>query len=153
MSYLIRRFGAADADAVAAMWADAFPEDPARNEPRGMIARKLARDPELFWVACEKAADAGAGSAAAGDVVGALMAGYDGVRGWLYHLAVSPAHRRLGVASALVARAVDELAGLGCVKVNLQVRETNDEVRAFYESLGWSEDRSSSLGRMLGDSP
>lgn len=156
MTLLVRRFEAADADAVAALWTQAFPGDPARNEPHGMIARKLARDPDLFWVACVRAADAGAGLAtdvAEDEVVGALMAGYDGVRGWLYHLAVSPAHRRTGIASALVERALGELQTLGCIKVNLQVRETNSEVRAFYESLGWSEDRSMSMGRMVGDAP
>ncbi|WP_062133110.1 GNAT family N-acetyltransferase [Demequina aestuarii] len=146
---------------MAALWRQSFPDDPARNEPLGMIARKLARDPELFWVACEPPADARAGScseAAAGAeagsvVIGALVAGYDGVRGWLYHLAVTPVHRREGAATALVARAVDELRELGCHKVNLQVRETNREVRAFYESLGWTEDHSASLGRVIGDSP
>lgn len=138
----------ADADAVAALWTEAFPDDPARNEPHGMIARKVARDPDLFWVACETAADAREAA-----VIGALMAGDDGVRGWLYHLAVAPSHRRSGVATALVSRAVDELRDLGCIKVNLQVRETNQGVRTFYESLGWSEDRSTSLGRVLGDAP
>ncbi|WP_301143098.1 GNAT family acetyltransferase [Demequina muriae] len=161
MSCQVRRFVAADAGDVAALWAEAFPDDPARNEPHGMIARKLARDPELFWVACVPAADARAGSgsdaavgdAGGGEVIGALMAGYDGVRGWLYHLAVAPEHRRGGVATALVARAVDELRAVGCLKVNLQVRETNREVRAFYASLGWTEDHSASLGRMISDSP
>ncbi|MFW7415686.1 GNAT family N-acetyltransferase [Demequina sp. SO4-18] len=161
MSFSVRRFDVADADAVAALWAHAFPDDPARNEPHGMIARKVARDPDLFWVACAPGPDAGAGSASdppgsgvgGSDVIGALMAGYDGVRGWLYHLAVSDQHRRRGVASALVERALAELRELGCVKVNLQVRETNGQVRAFYESLGWSEDRSTSLGRVIGDAP
>ncbi|MFW2514571.1 GNAT family N-acetyltransferase [Demequina sp. SO4-13] len=159
MKHTVRRFVAADTDAVAALWTEAFPEDPARNEPHGMIARKLARDPDLFWVACVPAADAGVGSAGGaadsagtgGEAIGALMAGYDGVRGWLCHLAVSSAHRRRGVASGLVEHAVDVLRDLGCIKVNLQVRETNREVRAFYESLGWSEDPAMSMGRLLDD--
>lgn len=139
MPATVRRFEPADADAVARLWEQVFPDDPVRNEPRGMIARKLARDPDLFWVACD----------AGGHVVGALMAGYDGVRGWLYHLAVAPASRRQGTARALVERAVQELHELGCRKVNLQVRESNAEVAEFYRSLGWAEDRSASLGRVL----
>ena len=141
MAVTVRRFEPADTDAVAALWAEVFPDDPPRNEPRGMIARKLARDPELFWVAAYPS----------GEVVGALMAGYDGVRGWLYHLAVAPAARRQGIARSLVDRAVADLHALGCRKVNLQVRERNLEVAAFYASLGWTEDRSISLGRVLAD--
>ncbi|GIG55494.1 GNAT family acetyltransferase [Demequina activiva] len=141
MTTVIRRFDVADTDAVASLWAEVFADDPPRNEPRGMIARKLARDPELFWVADEP----GTG------VVGALMAGYDGVRGWLYHLAVAPGRRRQGIASALVEHAVSELHALGCRKVNLQVRASNVAVAALYASLGWTEDESISLGRVLPD--
>lgn len=156
----ISRFVEADAQAVAELWRQAFPDDPARNEPLCMIQRKLARDPDLFWVARAsvpiaapgETADAPAGSAPQA-VVGVLMAGYDGVRGWLYHLAVAPSHRRQGLATALVERAVEELQALGCIKINLQVRDTNREVRAFYEALGWGEDHSTSLGRMVGDAP
>ncbi len=154
----MRRFQRGDTEAVVALWTECFPGDPARNEPRGVISRKLDRDPDLFWVAVGSA-DARAGSA--GDeaesrvgsgqarVVGAVLAGYDGYRGWLYHLAVAPGARRHGVARALVEHAVGELHALGCRKVNLQVRETNAEVIAMYASLGWSEDRSVSLGRVL----
>jgi ribosomal protein S18 acetylase RimI-like enzyme len=139
MTVDIRVFAAADADAVAELWRAAFPGDPGRNEPTGMIARKVARDPDLFWVA-----------ASDGVVVGALMAGWDGVRGWLYHLAVAESHRRRGIARDLVNHAVTELEALGCTKVNLQVRDTNSKVIAFYEALGWSEDRTASLGRVIG---
>ena len=139
MPVRVRRFAPRDADAVVALWEACFPDDPARNEPRGMIERKLARDPDLFWVATD------------GDAtVGALMAGYDGVRGWLYHLGVDPDRRREGIARQLVDRAVLELEALGCIKVNLQVRRTNSDVIALYEALGWTEDHSESMGRVLG---
>ncbi|WP_061965313.1 GNAT family acetyltransferase [Demequina aurantiaca] len=138
MTPSIRAFLPTDADAVAELWRAAFPNDPARNEPSAMIERKVARDPDLFWVA-----------EANGIVVGVLMAGWDGVRGWLYHLAVADSHRRQGIATALVERAVNELKHLGCTKVNLQVRETNAGVIALYERLGWTEDRTMSLGRQL----
>lgn len=133
----VRRFVVGDTDAVVALWLEAFPNDPARNEPTQMIARKVARDPELFWVADDEG------------VIGALMAGYDGVRGWLYHLAVARARRGEGVAKALVSEALGELRALGCPKVNLQVRGSNGEVAAYYEGLGWSEDDNRSFGLVL----
>lgn len=140
MSVEVRRFEHSDGEAVAELWRRTFPDDPPRNEPSAMIARKMARDPELFWVATAR--DSGA-------VVGAVMAGYDGVRGWLYHLAVAPERRREGVATALIDRAVRELHALGCRKINLQVRAANTDVIAMYAALGWEEDRSVSLGRVL----
>lgn len=135
----IRRFRPEDADAVVALWETCFPDDPPRNAPRSVIARKVARDPDLFWVAVDPA----------GDVVGAVLAGYDGYRGWLYHLAVAPERRREGIATALVDVAVEALSAVGCPKVNLQVRESNTAVVGFYRSLGWTEDATVSLGRTL----
>lgn len=134
----VRPFVSQDEDAVARLWSEAFPDDPPRNDPRAMIARKVGRDPELFWVADDD-----------GDVVGGIMAGFDGVRGWLYHLAVAPTHRRQGIGAALVEHAVDGLRELGCVKVNLQVRRGNESVVGLYESLGWVEDPNISMGRLL----
>jgi len=61
-------------------------------------------------------------------------------RGWLYSVAVDESMRRKRVGSALIRRAVDVLRGLGCVKVNLQVRSTNAAVVAFYEWLGFAVD-------------
>ncbi|MCB2413305.1 GNAT family acetyltransferase [Demequina sp. TTPB684] len=139
---LIRPFSSVDEAAVSALWAQAFPGDPARNEPRGFIARKRTRDSDLFWVA-----------EADGEVVGAVVAGYDGVRGWLYHLAVAPGLQGRGIGRALAEHAVAALRELGCMKVNLQVRRGNDAVRGFYESLGWVEDPAISMGRVLSDSP
>lgn len=137
MTVVVRRFVVGDTDAVVALWREAFPDDPERNEPSQMIARKVARDPALFWVADDDG------------VIGVVMAGYDGVRGWLYHLAVVQTRRGEGVARMLVDHAVGELRGLGCPKVNLQVRGSNDGVAAFYEGLGWSEDSSRSFGLLL----
>lgn len=134
----VRAFAPEDEDGVARMWSEVFPDDPPRNEPRAMIARKLDRDRELFWVAIDD-----------GEVVGAVVAGYVGVRGWLYHLGVARAHRKRGIATALVDQAVESLRALGCIKVNLQVRRGNEGVLGFYESLGWVADPAMSMGRLL----
>ena len=79
-------------------------------------------------------------------VVGTVMAGYDGHRGWLYTVAVSPERRRCGIGTALVRHAVGALCAAGCAKVNLQIRATNLEVRGFYESLGFEAEERLSMG-------
>jgi ribosomal protein S18 acetylase RimI-like enzyme len=103
-----------------------------------MISRKLTVQPELFLIA------------AIGErVAGTVMAGFDGVRGWIHHLAVNDSFRRQGIASSLV-RAVEKgLQSAGCPKVNLQVRATNSEVIAFYRSLGYEIEDRASLGKLL----
>ncbi|MEZ2305859.1 GNAT family acetyltransferase [Paraburkholderia sp. SIMBA_055] len=140
----IRRFDARDTDAVIALWQQAFPEyrdatKPQRN-PRLSIANKLATQPELFFVAVlgER-------------VVGTVMGGYDGHRGWLYSLAVDESLRRHGIGSRLVAHVEAALTALGCPKLNLQVLSAKNDVRAFYEALGYRADEVVSFGKRLGE--
>jgi ribosomal protein S18 acetylase RimI-like enzyme len=134
----VRAFRAGDREEVERLWARVFPDDPPSNAPAVMIDNKLKVQPELFLVGVVD-----------GGVVGAVMAGFDGVRGWVHHLAVSPDHRRCGVGTALVRAAESGLAGLGCPKVNLQVRATNAEVVAFYRQLGYAIEDRVSMGRRL----
>ncbi|HXZ07579.1 MAG TPA: GNAT family acetyltransferase [Paraburkholderia sp.] len=138
----IRRFDAADTDAVVALWQEAFPEyrdvtRPQRN-PHLSIANKLAMQPELFFVAESQ-----------GRVVGTVLAGYDGHRGWLYSLAVDTAVRRQGIGKRLVDHAEAALTSLGCPKVNLQVLSSKTDIRGFYEALGYRVDEVVSLGKRL----
>lgn len=142
----IRSFVPADRAPLEALWDRVFPDDPPRNAPGLMMTRKLLVQPELLLVA--QVPDA-AGRAV---LAGAVMAGYDGVRGWLYHLAVAPEHRRRGIATLLVREAEARLAELGCPKVNLQVRAENAGVVAFYRRLGYAVEERVSLGRVLGGS-
>ena len=142
-SLSIRVFDAADTDAVIALWLEAFPEykdasRPQRN-PHLSIANKLATQPELFFVAVKD-----------GGIVGTVMAGYDGHRGWLYSLAVEAAARRLGIGTLLVRHVEAALTARGCPKVNLQVLSAKADVQAFYESLGYVADAVISLGKRLG---
>jgi ribosomal protein S18 acetylase RimI-like enzyme len=103
-----------------------------------MIDNKLRVQPELLLV-----------GELAGTIVGAVMAGFDGVRGWIYHLAILPEHRRRGFATRLVRSAEDGLRALGCSKVNLQVRATNPDVVEFYRSVGYQVEERVSMGRRL----
>jgi len=109
-----------------------------RNNPRRDIARKLAVNPEWFLV-----------GVSAGRVVATCMAGYEGHRGWINYLAVSPRLRRRGIAAQMLAAAEDRLRVAGCPKINLQVRETNAAVIGFYESMGYTRDAVVSLGKRL----
>jgi ribosomal protein S18 acetylase RimI-like enzyme len=138
MNLEIGAFREADRAAVIALWDEAFAGDPAHNVSEEMIERKLRVQPELFLVARVD-----------GELVGTVMAGFDGVRGWLHRLAVSPSQRRAGLGTALVRKAEIEMAKMGCPKVNLQVRATNVAVIGFYRALGYETDDNVSLGKRL----
>jgi ribosomal protein S18 acetylase RimI-like enzyme len=109
------------------------------NDPKQDIARKLQVQPQLFLVGIVRE-----------QVVATVMAGYEGHRGWINYLAVAPNHRRLGIGRQIMQEAERELRALGCPKVNLQVRSSNQAVVAFYERLGYSVDDVVSMGRRLG---
>jgi ribosomal protein S18 acetylase RimI-like enzyme len=134
----IRPFQSTDRPALERLWSSVFADDPPWNAPAVMIDQKLSVQPELLLVAVLD------------DVLlGAVMAGFDGVRGWLHHLAVAPEARRRGIATQLVRAAESGLRDLGCSKVNLQVRSTNAAVVAFYERLGYAIEERVSMGRRL----
>lgn len=134
---LIRPYRPSDQDSVVALW-HACDLTRAWNDPHQDIARKLAVDPEFFLV-CEDD----------GEIVGSAMFGYEGHRGWVNYLGVSPAHRRKGLARALMQEGERLLREAGCPKLNLQVREGNQAAVAFYTSLGYVDDQVISFGRRL----
>lgn len=142
-TFVVRTYQPADRSELEDLWARVFPDDPAWNAPAAMIANKLAVQPELLFVG---RVDDGTTRA---PIAGAVMAGYDGVRGWIYHLAVAPEWRRHGFATLLVRAAETALAARGCPKVNLQVRATNAAVVAFYRTLGYEVEERVSMGRRL----
>lgn len=125
---------------VEALWEQVFPEDPSYNRAAIAIPAKLHIQPELFLIAVER-----------GCVLGTVMAGYDGHRGWLYAVAVSPRARRRGLGSALVRSAEKRLLALGCRKINLQIRAGNEAVAAFYEQLGYGCEERVSMGKRFAD--
>ena len=133
----VRKFRAADRDALIDLWTTIFREDPPHNEPARVLDAKLAVD-DLVFVAVD-----------GNELIGACLAGYDGHRGWLYAVAVAPANRRAGVGSQLVEQAVDALRVRGCIKVNLQIRAGNAEVAAFYAALGFSVEDRISMGMLI----
>jgi len=134
----VRSFRQSDSEALGTLWRRVFPDDPPWNAPEVMIEKKLGVQRELLLV-----------GEFSGAIVGAVMAGFDGVRGWIYHLAVSPEYRRRGYATRLVRSAEQGLQSLGCSKVNLQVRVSNQDVVAFYRSVVYQVEERVSMGRRL----
>ena len=108
------------------------------NDPNRDIDRKLARDAENLVVLEED-----------GELIGSVMVGYEGHRGWINYLAVHPAHRRQGLGRLLMDEAETRLRGLGCPKVNLQVRNSNEAAREFYRQIGYTFDEAVSFGKRL----
>ena len=123
---------------VVELWEAVFGYETAHNTPGLAIDKKLAVEDGLFFVAL-----------AGHDVIGTVLAGYDGHRGWLYSVAVHPAHRRNGLGARLVHHAEVALNVRGCMKINLQIVSTNEGVKNFYESLGYSTEPRISMGKKI----
>src|SRR5262245_21113588 len=116
----IRPYQDSDQQAVIGLWNEVLPDRAPHNDPATAIRKKLAVERALFLVAD-----------VAETVVGTVMGGYDGHRGWVYAVAVEPQHRSQGIGGSLIRRLEEALAERGCLKVNLQVRVSNAEVIAF----------------------
>jgi ribosomal protein S18 acetylase RimI-like enzyme len=125
-------------DGLDHLWRDAFPDDPPWNRAESAVPAKLLVQPDLLLVALDQ-----------DKVVGSIMGGYDGHRGWLYAVAVLKPHRRTGLGARLVSEAEQRLQALGCSKINLQVRSSNTEVIGFYEALGYHSEERVSMGKRL----
>ncbi len=123
---------------VESLWQEAFPNDGPWNAAATAIAEKLRFQPDLMLVAMSD-----------GQVVGSVMAGYDGHRGWISRVAVLKSHRKSGVGRDLLAEAERRLLALGCIKVNLQVVEANGSVVEFYQRSGYQIEPRISMGKRL----
>lgn len=86
-----------------------------------------------------------------GALIGTVMVGHDGHRGWLYYLAVAADRRRAGIGGALVSAAEEWLESRGVPKVMLMVRQSNADVVRFYEALGYADQSVVVLGRFFDD--
>lgn len=132
----IRPYDSADEAAVLALWRDCAMLR--WSDPRKDIARKLRVNPEWFLV-----------GELDGVAIATCMVGYEGHRGWINFLAVAPAQQGGGHGRALMAEAERILRGVGCAKINLQVRATNTKVLAFYERLGFAAEELVNMGKRL----
>ncbi|MCK4872674.1 MAG: GNAT family acetyltransferase [Phycisphaerales bacterium] len=109
-----------------------------QNDQADDIARKLRVQRHLFLIGTIN-----------DDIVATVMAGYEGHRGWINYLAIHPNRRGCSFGRTIMNHAEELLRNEGCPKINLQVRETNADVIAFYKHLGYSNDHVVSLGKRL----
>ena len=133
----IRPYQSGDKETVINLW-QACNLVVSHNNPERDIERKLEVNPEWFLVGLM------------GDkIVATCIAGYEGHRGWINYLAVSPQFRRQGTAGKIMQAAEAVLLEAGCPKINLQVRNSNIEVIQFYNTIGYSDDNVIGLGKRL----
>ena len=134
---IIRSFQISDEPGVIALWHRCKLVVP-QNDPKKDIKMKLKVQPELFFV-----------GVISDRIVSTVMSGYDGHRGWLYYLAVDPDLQKHGVGRRMVEKAEVKLRKLGCQKINLQVRNSNKAVIAFYKNIGFGNDDVLGMGKKL----
>lgn len=125
---IVRKMRISDYKAVYALWLSCkgMGLNDVDDSEEG-IARFLARNPDTCFVA-EKD----------GKVIGVIMTGNDGRRGYIYHTAVHPSNRKQGIGSALVKTALNALGELGISKVALVVFAKNADGNAFWEKQGFT---------------
>jgi len=128
LSFVIRQFQfPQDYDAVLAVWQAGGPGlHVGFSDTREEVAKKLTHDPDLFLIVEEQA-----------KIVGAVVGGFDGRRGLVYHLAVLPEHRGHGLGTALLTELESRLKAKGCLKAYLLVVHENADVLDFYQKRGW----------------
>ncbi len=125
---IIRNFEEPDRNAVIALWQACDLTRP-WNDPHQDIDRKMQYQPELFFVGIENNA-----------IIASAMAGYDGHRGSVFYLAISPQKQGNGYGKKMMHHLENTLRAIGCPKINIAVRTTNVPVLAFYNRQGYSKD-------------
>jgi len=90
------------------------------------VRMKLLRDPDLFLLARLE-----------GEIVGCVIGGWDGRRGWVYHLAVKPSYQRQGIATALLSEVEKRLGEKGAKKINGQIYQSNTKSLKFFKARGY----------------
>lgn len=127
MTLRITPFQMSDYDAAVELWRSAEGVVLARADEREAVARFLAHNDGLSFVA-----------RAEGRLAGAVLCGTDGRRGFLHHLAVDASRRRRGIGTALVERCLEALRQRGIEKCHLFVLAGNEDGQRFWERAGWS---------------
>lgn len=135
---IIRKSDKSDKNPVISLWADIFNSKDFHNKPEIAFDMKIKHSNDLLFVAEENK-----------NIVGTVLVGYDGHRGWIYSLAVHPNFRKIGIGTQLMNKAINELKSLGCLKVNLQIMDGNSDVINFYKKLGFNIEDRVSMGMKI----
>jgi ribosomal protein S18 acetylase RimI-like enzyme len=133
---VIRELRAVDGEALRALWSQVGFRGLGDDDLS--LARLARRNPGLVLVAAQ-------GSR----IVGSALGAWDGRRGWIYHVATAPSHRRQGVATRLIDQVEAGLAALGCPKVNVMVREDSDGGAEFWSDRGYEPGAATQFGKEL----
>ena len=133
----IRRYSSSDQSSIITLW-ERCGLIRLWNDPKKDINRKLKAQPELFFVGVLD-----------GVLIASAMAGYEGHRGWINYLAVSPDHRQKGYGRIIMQEVERQLKIIGCPKINLQIRESNTRAINFYKKLGYDIDEVLMMGKRL----
>jgi ribosomal protein S18 acetylase RimI-like enzyme len=128
---------AADCDAVISLWHAAGLSRP-WNDPTADFDLALANPTSAILLARDGTA-----------LLGSVMVGFDGHRGWVYYLASDPVRRGEGIGRALMAAAEDWLRKLGSPKIQLMVRSDNAAAKGFYAALGYEAQDVITIGQRL----
>lgn len=126
MDLKIRVMTAVDYDYVARLWTNSSGVGVNPDDSKENISKYLERNPNTSFVAVES-----------GEIVGAILAGHDGYRGFIHHTAVSSSHRGMGIGTKLVNAAVDAIRNEGINKVVLVAFKTNTLGNNFWEKQGF----------------
>jgi ribosomal protein S18 acetylase RimI-like enzyme len=128
MGWDVRALTNEDHDGLLALWRRSPGVGLSAADGPGAIRRYLERNPGMSFIA-----------RADGRVVGAVLCGHDGRRGFLHHLAVDPAHQGRGLGRDLVQRCLAALRAEGIDKCHLFVKRTNEPAVRFWRRSGWHE--------------
>jgi ribosomal protein S18 acetylase RimI-like enzyme len=134
----IREYEEKDLNEVISLWTECGLVVP-QNDPANDIERKLKVDRNLFLIGFNEKG-----------IIATVMGGYEGHRGWINYLAVKPSEQRNGFAQKIMQAVEIRIKNKGCPKINLQVRNTNVDVIAFYSAIGYGNDNVVGLGKRLG---
>lgn len=126
--HTLRPLQSADYATVRALWEATAGIGLNESDTPEAIGLFLDRNPGLSLVALD----------AAGNIVGTVMCGHDGRRGYLHHLAVTPIARGRGLGRAMVNHCLASLRSLGIPKCNIYLYATNESGRAFWTHEGWA---------------
>lgn len=126
---MIRQMILNDYDLVFALWRNT-PNMGLRSldDSKEGIAAFLKRNPDTCFIALDGES-----------VVGVILCGHDGRRGYIYHTVVHPGHRRQGIGTALIDAAVAALQKEGITRVCLNVMESNEKGKQFWQNRGWEK--------------
>ena len=135
--FIVRSYRKKDEKQVIQLWKTSNLIIP-KNNPLRDIDEKIRFQPDLFLVGLLDK-----------KLIGTIMVGYEGHRGWINYLAIHQEFRGKGFGVKLMDYATEILTNMGCQKINVQIRKTNNSVIEFYKKLGFTDDEVISYGKRI----